>query len=274
MSFLIYDNKQCDDIVGTPLMVASNNADSRSESFLSKDVIKGQVTSSRFIANHITALPSSVAEFPICIFKKSEKEFTEDEEVALVSWLTSYKTPRELKINDCDGNTILTYRGLFTDVSYIMGENQVYAIELTFTADSPYGWKETTSLDVTVIDEDVTKTITLPPFMDYNIKPKVTFSEGALLENMSIVRQSTDKYSEKQMKIKVGSIRPISFDCERYIILDSDNTPVIYEDIGWDNISDISWMELTPGTNTLTFSGKGKYHIEYRIPVKKARVGF
>lgn len=243
---------------------------------VAREIIKGETNAYRSSANHYNVKYSDPLTLPFFIVKDvcKNKDLSIDryEVRSIQSWLTSAKTPKVLKVETFDHETI-EYRGLFTDVTPFEAAG-LCGIYLTFTCDSPYAY-ETRRIKVScsgtemrnfMCDTDELNEFVYPVI---SIKPSSTgeFSIKNLTTSEAVSLSLSKQYSQ------------IVINCKTKTIL-ADNEFVTLSDLGYtiEDISDINnvdsgiskviWMKFIPGNNKLEFSGGGVFSVECKISMK------
>ena len=105
---------------------------------LTKEALKGEVTSRRPVANWYNTKYSDVLSFEVTITKPENRAFSREEVRDINAWLTGPRTPTLLFFDD-EAFDPINYYGVFTDVTNVYGSG-ILMLTYTFTADSPYGW--------------------------------------------------------------------------------------------------------------------------------------
>lgn len=265
-----YNNKALSDF--GMIMVKPDNDDT---SGLNRELLKGEVTSYRKVANHYGTKYSDVIILYFLIIKHNfdtdNSELTYDEMRALQSWVTSKETPSPLTVLE-DENTKLEYRGVFTEVSPYE-EYGLNGLKLTFTCDSAFGYEYASH----IIEVDGSKQKSLVCDTDENdyIYPTIT-----LYPTKSGAFSITNSTDNNTFSLNLDTnYRYYVIDCKYKRIL-TDKGVLSYNDVGWniDKIIDfngvntesfkIYWLRLLPDVNKLELKGNAKCIIDYKVPVK------
>lgn len=248
---------------------------------LTREILKGTVTSQKKEAIHYGAKYSDVIKLNFFIVKNpcinlhfgiSDYEFRK-----IQSWLTSVFLPHSLVVEFEDG-TQIQYIGLFTEITpyYYNGLN---GFNLVFTCNSSFAYEEH-RLQINAVGSYGLGTKTKEIFCDTDendyVYPTIIFSginENGYYEiinetdNSSMLLYLNKKYSNYIIDGKLKRIL-------------ADGSPVSLEDIKW-NIKSITdynnvntgifktyWLRLRPNINVLTFNGNADCLIEYKAPIK------
>ncbi len=134
-SSFTYNGKSSDDF--GVIICASETPDSIPMG-LTREALKGEITSRRPVANWYNTKYSDVLTFDVTITKPEGRAFSREEVRDLNAWLTGPRTPALLFFED-EAFDPINYYGVFTESSNIYGGG-ILMLTYTFTADSPYGW--------------------------------------------------------------------------------------------------------------------------------------
>lgn len=254
---------------------------------LKREVIKGEITSNRPVANWYNAKYSDTLSFEITITKPEDRAFSREEVRDINAWLTGPRTPTLLFFED-EAFDPINYYGIFTDVTDTYGSG-IIMLTYTFTADSPYGWSNerefkctSSSASSTTKFEIINDTDEFTDFVYPLFEIKSTPGTKITIENTSEI--SADLKScvfSFTFPTKLDSTLPIYVDSKRHRFYYKNNlgSKIILSlsDLGFttdqlDNFDSGSlamyWIRLIPGTNILNVTGKCDIATTFRCPRK------
>lgn len=254
---------------------------------LKREVVKGEITSNRPVANWYNAKYSDTLSFEITITKPEDRAFSREEVRDINAWLTGPRTPTLLFFED-EAFDPINYYGIFTDVTDTYG-NGIIMLTYTFTADSPYGWSNerefkctSSSASSTTKFEIINDTDEFTDFVYPLFEIKSTPGTKITIENTSEI--SADLKScvfSFTFPTKLDSTLPIYIDSKRHRFYYKNNlgSKIILSlsDLGFttdqlDNFDSGSlamyWIRLIPGTNILNVTGKCDIATTFRCPRK------
>lgn len=253
---------------------------------LTRETLKGEITSKRPIANWYNTKYSDVLSFEVTITKPEDRAFSRDEVRDINAWLTGPRTPTLLFFED-EAFDPINYYGVFTDVSNVYGSG-IIMLKYTFTADAPYGWsnerefKYTSGGNFEVInDTDEMNDFTYPLL-------EITANAGEKISIDNISEISNDLLSHKieitipEKEDKVNYQNPLYIDSKYHKIYFYDsisrkNIPVSLSNLGFtvENLTNLDngslglyWPRLVPGTNKFQITGDCKIKMTFRCPRK------
>ena len=252
---------------------------------LSREILKGNVSSYRSEANHYGTTYSDVITLNFLIIKNpcnhngDELRINKHELRKIESWLTFPQLPQSLYIIGEDGMQI-EYDGLFTNISpYVI--NGLNGLKLVFTNKSPFAYIPH-SIRLELNNENKDKIITCDTDEQrekvYPVLTYVPNKKGKLIiKNHSDNQILTLNFDKKYEKITI--------DCKLKRII-ADNTPLSLSDVGFkiDTITDynnvntgifnMNWIGLIEGVNNFSFQGDGILTFEYKTPYKLGGVTY
>lgn len=268
---LNYNGKSSDDFDLTLCSVDSNVEEIPIG--LSREILKGENTMSRPIANHYGTKYNDVISFDITFVKNSQKPFNHDEIREINAWLTSTKIPTLLYIDDDEEDETVYHFGVFTAATNIYTSG-ITVLTYTFTSNAPYGWSKkyvrnyTCSENLSFIlnnDSDDLEDFVYPS----------VFINGAKGTNIIISNASESEYFSLTLPCDQLYINSKYHQIYRYY---ADKKVIVsLADLGWDeemqeSIADgtksIYWFRLLPGENKISVSGACEITFTYRVPVK------
>ena len=251
------------------VIVGSIEHSSTLSSGLEREIIKGETTDYRLVPNHFTTKYTSVIEFRRTLIKLNGSVFTPLERERIVSWLTSPKTPRKMITYNyaCSnqGEKVVEYNGIFTNIEYETIAGGIYGITFTFTNDSPFVY-EKLEREYTLTEAAKNPGLTLnieSHNEEYYTYPVVEIKYDGKDQNSSKVTiiNHTDSNktnedntgqsnSQCQMDLECLSKSPLTIDCKNLIVKGT-NSSMSYEQLGWAEKDDIYWLRFLNGENEL-----------------------
>lgn len=248
-------------------------------SFAPREVKRGSQNSVRSSPTHYTTSYNDTLKFNFLIIKDEEividnKDYilTGNEINELESWLSSPKTPKELRLQSCDDSLDEYYCGVFTEVQpYVINED-CYGLKLTFTCDAPFGYfpMKTKSAQLNKNNETYRLEVVNKSAEKYEYMfPVVTiFSPNGFSGNEKIsICNSTDERNTMYIAFneKIEGKKKIEINCMKKTIVDENDKLIPLKDIGISFNSDyfqvfsaetakIYWLRLLPGINVVEIS--------------------
>ena len=252
---------------------------------LTREILKGEITSRRPVANWYNAKYSDVLTFEVTITKPENRAFSREEIRDINAWLTGPRTPTLLFFED-EAFDPINYYGVFTDVANTYGSG-ILMLTYTFTCDAPYGWSNEREFKYTSggVLEVVNDTDEINDFVYPLLEISANPGQEIEIENLSEI--STVLLLHK-IKITIPSDingstykNPLYIDTKLHKIYtklnNSTTLPVNLSDLGFstesltnlDNGSlGLYWPRLVPGTNKFKITGDCSIRMTFRCPRK------
>ena len=203
--------------------------------------------------------------------KRSETPFTRDEISRINKALTSAKTPRALRVEDCpdepdEDACVIEYFGCFTNVEFKMSDPPV-GIKFTFTCNAPYGFSTETASYLTGDNPDDFILVNSDEAEEY-IYPSYTVQTDA--PGSVTICNHTDGHEVSYLLDGNSTYHFDSFLC----VAGKEGEEITLEDIGFtDDVTDIYWLRLLDGENHISVDGSIRsVVIKYRTPKKVGEV--
>ena len=282
-SSFTYNGKSSDDF-GVILCVADQQPDSIAMG-LTREALKGEITSRRPVANWYNTKYSDVLSFEVTITKPENRAFSRDEVRDINAWLTGPRTPTLLFFED-EAFDPINYYGVFTDVTNTYGSG-ILMLTYTFTCDAPYGWSNEREFKYTSggVLEVVNDTDEINDFVYPLLEISASPGQEIEIENLSEI--SSNLLTHK-IKFTIPSEingtaykNPLYMNSKFHKIyykLNSITTlPVNLSNLGFstddlinlDNGSlGLYWPRLVPGTNKFNITGDCSIRMIFRSPRK------
>lgn len=253
---------------------------------LNREILKGTTTINKKRPIHYGVKYTDTLVEPFFIIKnpilknKSHTEqyhrISEGHLRKLSAWLTSPSTMRELEVL-YDNQNKIKMNGVFNNITpyYVNGLN---GLNLTFTSDSPFAYKEkqvkasaqsyTHITKIINCDSDELEDLIYPKII---VRPHNVSTTG----NYYVKNKTTNKI----MGFSLPSCTEAVIDTQLKRVT-ADGFPVTMEDLGW-NINEIYdfngvgtgtyeiyWFSLLPKMNEIVFAGNADFVIDIDIPIK------
>ena len=266
---LEYNGKSSDDF---DLICCSVDDNSQETPMLAeREILKGETTQNRPVANHYGTKYSDVITFDITFIKREGKIFSREEVREVNAWLTSPKIPSLLTVGDEDDP--VHHFGIFTAVDsvYTIG---IAALTYTFTSKAPYGWSKeynytytstgNTSFILRNDSDDLNNPVYPSVFIQGNQGENITLTNLTEIEEFSITLPCDQLYINSKYH-------------QIYRYYADKKVTVSLTDLGWseeiqesiaDGTKSIYWIRLLPGENKISVSGACEITFTYRVPVK------
>lgn len=254
---------------------------------LTKEILKGEITSSRPVANHYNTKYSDVLTFDITITKPENRAFSREEVREINAWLTGPRIPTLLYFED-EAFDPIYYFGIFTDTNNTYGSG-IIMLTYTFTSNAPYGWSDERELVYNTNSGNegcklINDTDELNDFVYPIIKvesPKgnrITFVNNSEITSDLITPKFyftfPDKIAITNDTIYIDSQKHIVyyiFNGNKYLLtLDSLGINMESLDDSKNGTLFMYWLRLVPGTNDISISSglNSTITFTYRCPRK------
>lgn len=244
---------------------------------LSKEILRGETTLNRNVANHFGTRYESPLSFEFTIAKKDFGTFTRKEIADINAWLTSPKIPTLLHFVDCDeGEEYVDYFGCFLS-STNFNTSGIVMLTYTFECNAPYGWSKerVVTHQSTAVESTFTCNNDSDEYEEF-IYPKIKIESTA---GTSITIRNRTEYEQFTMTYPANDL-PVYIDTRNhriYQIIGGEEALVNLDNIGWD-VSEVSslgdavegiyWLRLVHGQNDLVCTGDFTITLTYRVPRK------
>lgn len=255
-----YNGKSSDTILSEPLYIGQYNNVLEEVPYKEKELVKGESTISRPIANEYGSKYSNVDPIPLCLFKDSGKTFSNAEIRLVERWLMSPQTSRELVAHECD-DTIFYYCGIFTSVKWKYGNGGICACELSFQNNSPWTYQKKT------ITASITGTKTIHLLCDSDEEEMYTYPTIRITKKNATGKVYIKSVTDNNNLMTINCLQDLGMiiNCSQNIIMDDTTKDLItYEDLGWSDIGNIYWFRLKSGDNEIVISGDCSITFSYK----------
>lgn len=270
MRFFSFNGLSCATVIGSqnPLILVSFDDDIDEIPGSSKEVITGDTSIYKTIANEYGNKYANTLTFEYGLMKASGEMITSSEQEAIETWLTSPKLSQYLQLYDveCDENgefivdesatPVAIYCGTFTETSWIAYDDGYMGAKFSFQCDQPYAWSFH-SIDLSDIEDGASEVLNIVSDATEDfIYPKITLTavnSRTPTEEISIsITNETDDSST--LTLTTLSHLVVNIDCWKLRITDNAGNIINYDDLGWSDVGNIYWPRFVNGNNTLSFS--------------------
>ena len=219
---------------------------------------KSTLTPFRNKANLYSVQYEDVLKFSVSIIKCSGEKISDYEYRELVEWLTSPVTYCPLTVidfPDVSYHSEVIYYAVCTGYNEFVVDD-IYGLTFDFECNAPYGFSPTqiykfsggTPIKINNLTEEFS--IDIYPIVTINCKS----TETVTIRN--------DQYPDEVIELKVLNGQVLTIDNEHGLIIDSIDM-FDFED------TNLEWLHLAPGINTITVSGNVTGTIEFQCVRKR-----
>lgn len=219
---------------------------------------KSAITPFRNKTNLYSVQYTDVLKFSISLIKCSGEKISDYEYRELVEWLTSPVTYCPLTVVDFPDiyyHSDVIYYAVCTGYNEFVVDD-IYGLTFNFECDSPYGYSPIQSYEFT--GGTSVKVINLSEELYKDIYPTVTLT----CKSTETVTIKNDQYPDEVMSLKVLKGQVLTIDNENGLITDSIDM-FDFED------TNLEWLHLAPGINTITVTGNVTGTIEFQCVRKR-----
>lgn len=260
MSFT-YKNISTDSLLDVPLRIGVTEGIEKYEGF-SREIMKGESSISRPIPNEHGTTYDNLPVLNIVLWKSDTTIFTREEQRTVNKWLTSPKLSDYVVFNPCNEFNSVTYKGLFTDVSWDPAMRMCF---VTFTSNSPYTWKHDILSDSITGSKLINISCHSDELEEY-VYPFLILKKTDVTGNVTITN-ITDQ--NNILCVRLLEEIETCIDCRFNMVYDKKNKGLItFKDLGWEDAGNIYWPRLLPGNNTWHIEGSVDITIDFYSPQK------
>jgi phage-related protein len=204
---------------------------------------------------------ADVMQFDLCVMKCDGRELTQTQARKIVSWITSPSGYLPLTVQDfkdTDYHHGIVYFATCTGYTPLRPRHpsEIVGYTFHFECNAPYGYSEKRIVE---IDTDISDTYEIQvssDIMGEPIYPKIHITPS----ESGILTFSNSAFPGEIFTLNVISGNFVQIDGETGII--SDFAAVI----DYDNDTNLAWLKLADGLNTITITGSCTGEISYREP--------
>lgn len=280
MRYFSYFGKSCLDVLGPDgqLILVSMDGEVDDVPGSTKEVIKGDTSIYKTVANEYGNMYDDVLEFEYSLIKFNDELITKDEQRRIERWLTSPKLSQYLQLFDvtCEDGALVPastpkaiYCGTFVETNWIPCGDGFIGVTFKFQCDSPYAWN---FIDESLyINEEHREQIIYAVTDDtqHYVYPTLTIkalndSDEQIMHDVEFeFINNTDSGNSFKMKTQIG--KTVVMDCRACRVTDNAGNLFTYEDLGWNDVGNIYWLRLSYGSNVFTLKTDDPITIEMGI---------
>lgn len=245
------------------VLCSFDTVDISKDTGINYDIQSGDITPNRPVANYYNKKYNKPLEFQVEICKPcgSVNYFTTEEQKHIVRWITSPVDYRKFTIldNESDGyHDGIEYFAICTEYQEKVINDKIIGLYFSFQCNAPYGYY---TEQITTFDTSVNTEITIDNYSDeleVDYYPIIELTAG-----------QTGKVTIKNVAYP-DNVMELSVKNGQTLIIDN-NTCDITDNIGlfsYDTDTNLKWISLVPGNNTLTITGNATGEIRCRYPRK------
>lgn len=242
------------------VLCSFESVDTKKETAIKLDTNKSKITPFRSQTSLYSVQYKDVITFSTSLMKCNHEKLTDDEYNSLTQWLLSPIVYRPFNVIDYPGITYhqnVVYNAICVGYDEFVINGDIYGLTFNFECDSSYGYSPEQSYDFTgntplVINN---KTEELSEDIYPEIELHCNSTEGVAIKNNS--------YPEEMMTLKVLEGQTLTIDNKHGLI--KDNLDMF--NFGTD--TNLMWIHLAPGINSITVFGDVTGTIKYRYVRKR-----
>lgn len=266
MSGFIYNGKSTDTIIDSSKLVLATFNEVTEIFGHERENVVGETSITRSNANEYgTRYTLPMHEY--CLMKEDGTVFTENEQEAVETWLSSPKFSSALQLFNCNGSNGNIYEGKFIYTDWVVSAGGFIAVNFRFQCSKPYSYiVHAHSYTATSGGISVTIDCGSDELEEY-VYPVVTIYAPNSTNNVTITNRSDDSNS---LTIRALHRLNITLDSEHCMLYDVTQSSVIdFDDVGWEDVGNIYWLRLLPTENILRIEGDAQVTITYKSVSKK-----
>ena len=270
----VYNDKSSDDF---DLFLCTLSPTTDVPMGLDREILKGEVTMNRPVANHYGSRYSDVLVFDVTVAKRTGMPFNRTDIREINAWLTSPKVPTLFHVIECDDfvDEYVDYYGCFTATTNVYTTG-LTMLTFTFTCNAPYGWSKKYEFEYTC--EGITDFICFnssDELQEY-VYPEMLITANA---DEKITIQNNTDIEDFIFTFPHNGV-PLHIDTKNhkiYQIIGTSEVLVSLASLGWsaetlegvaDGTQAIYWFRLLPGENNIRVSGDCTINMSFRVPRK------
>lgn len=242
------------------VLCAFESVDTIHETSIKLNTNKSKITPFRPQASLYNVQYKDVIAFSVSLMKCNSEKISDNEYISLTEWLLSPVTYCSFTVIDYPEITYhqnVIYNAICVGYDEFVVNGNVYGLTFSFECDSPYGYSPEQSYDFTgntpfMINN---KTEELSEDIYPEIELHCNSTEGVAIKNNS--------YPEEMMTLKVLEGQTLTIDNKHGLI--KDNLDMF--NFGTD--TNLMWIHLAPGINSITVFGDVTGTIKYRYVRKR-----
>lgn len=242
------------------ILCSFETVDTQRTTGIAYDLNTGEITPQKPIANFYNKKYKQPIQFKIslCKLSKSDKYFSVGEQRKIVRWITSPTDYRKFRILD-DDNTIyhygIEYFCICTEYEEVVVNNQLAGMTFLFQCNAPYGFYQQETIE---FNSSNSSSIIIDNYSDERESIYYPYIEMTGLSNGS-VHIHNDLLPDCNMELSIHMNQTLYIDTALCDI--TDNTG----QFKYSTDTNLKWIGLLPGKNTLSITGdvQGKFVCRY-----------
>lgn len=242
------------------VLCSFDTLDVMKETYIKQSINRSEITPYRSRVNLYNSIYQEPLQFTMDIIKCNGTEFTNDEYSDMIQWLTASSIYIPLQVTDFEGVTYhknMEYMAKSTGFDEFIIGNKIIGLRFYFECDAPYGYSLKQEITFTGGESIIINNQT--DELSSDIYPVIKIDCFAT-EEVQIVNQV---YSDQILKLKVLEAQSLIIDNESGLI--EDNLSMF--DFSTD--TNLVWIKLAPGINTIDVTGNVNGVIQYRYIRKR-----
>ncbi len=252
MIYFRYNEKTSKNILNNIALIVCHIDDNYSSTapIYSREIIKTDFTTFQDVRSYINSKYADSLTFKFSLVKSDYSEFTLYEINKISDWLFGNNISQKLEIfsDEFEENSFF-YRGMFTNIEKQRAIGTI-ALTCTFENDSSFLYSEACKT-ITTQDDTKTASIIINNVMcQLPLYPKIKFTTTSTAGEFNSVTIMNNTNSTHMNLQKILDGVEYNIDTKNSIITNSYGV-CSFSDIGWNGISDISWMYLNKGLNII-----------------------
>lgn len=229
---------------------------------LNYEISKSSLISKRSKVYSHSKKYSDVLNFTIALCKNDFTKFTQEERRPIISWLTSPKTYKEFTVQD---NKKLKYHYNITYFAVCNGYKEIspapnlkYGLQFTFECNAPYGFSNEKQVSFNSSEASEFVCQVESDELEDEIFPYLSITPKSTGE----IKLCNDSFPNREFILKGSANNTLSIDSEIGIISDTADV------FNYDTDTNLLWLKLKNGENTISISGDCEGYVKWREPRK------
>lgn len=274
MSGFNYYGLSTKNVISVPLILGSST-DTNTINGSNRNIQGTDISISRNYRNEYGVI-SDLLTFTYTLLKSNLEPFTDAEQIAVETWLTSPKKSSLLEVFDCNEEVTYKYLGLFTNTQWLYPTygGQYGACQFTFSVNGSYPYEHYVETLNNAGDNTLWELNIQNDEQEEYVYPKLEITphfQTYLPSSFRIINVTDD--SKQMLFTQLSQSTGICVDCKHCMVtsLGANKTNLSFKNFGWESVGSIYFLRLRHGTNTLRINGEGALDVvlDYDVPVKK-----
>ena len=243
------------------VLCSFDTVDISKDTGINYDIQSGDITPNRPVANYYNKKYNKPMEFQVEICKPcgSVNYFTTEEQRQIIRWITSPVDYRKFTVVSNNGyHDGIEYFAICTEYQEKVVNDKIIGLYFSFQCNAPYGYY---TEQITTFDTSANTEITIDNYSDeleIEYYPVIELTAG----QTGTVTITNSAYPDKVMELSVKNGQTLIID---------NNACDITDNIGlfsYDTDTNLKWISLVNGNNTLIITGTATGKIKCRYPRK------